>query len=171
MPRITPKKEHSPHKRTKIVTAFNCGLSAAQIAENEGISKAVYGIVHRYKHQESTKSSPRVGRPHKLGERKMRQIFRAIANDPFISNEQLIREADLNITSTTLAKYLREKGIIHFHVIQRPKLTPENAQQRLEFARRYESKPIRYWRNCIFSDETTVERGSGEQHKWVRCCL
>lgn len=99
----------------------------------------------------------------------MRRIFRAIANDPFISNEQLIREAELDVTSTTLSKYLREKGIMHYRALQRPKLTPENAQQRLEFARRYVSKPITYWRNCIFSDEITVERGCGEQSKWVRC--
>lgn len=45
----TPKKHYSPHKRTRIVTAYDLGVSPKEIALKEGIpAGSVRGIASRY---------------------------------------------------------------------------------------------------------------------------
>ena len=90
MDREGPKKEHSPHKRGRIVALYRAGLSAREVAAQEGIShRAVYGIVSRYDKQVKGRSNPRSGRPPKLSDRDRRHIMRLIEANSFISNTEL----------------------------------------------------------------------------------
>ncbi|KAK0735022.1 hypothetical protein B0T26DRAFT_635346, partial [Lasiosphaeria miniovina] len=62
--------EHSPHKRTRIVTSYELGLSRPAIAFKEGVNQAsISKVVSRYQNQISGKSLPCSGRPKALNER------------------------------------------------------------------------------------------------------
>ena len=166
----TPRLEYSPHKRARVVSAFSSGMTGREVAEQEGVPLATaYGIRRRYRDQISAKSSPRSGRPPALSIRDKRRVFQLIRNDPFIKNEEIIQQASLKCSADTLTRFLVKEGIQHKKALQRPKLTPELALERLEFARKYLRESPLFWRKWIFSDETTIERGKGERQQWVFC--
>jgi transposase len=168
MPRSGPN--HSPHKRTRIVTSYFLGKTARRIGAEGGISdRAVYAIVGRYRDQESARDRPRSGRPSALTERDKRHIFILINTDPFIQHRDSIDQAGLNCSITTITRYLRTEHIEHWTALRRPKLTPEIARMRLEFARSYSEKPESSWKVWISTDEVSVVRGQGERQKWVFC--
>ena len=126
----TPRAEYSPHKRTRIVTAYDLGMSAPTISIKEGVSPGViYGIVRRYRIQKSAKSSPRVDRPPSLNSRDKRHIFQLIRDSPSISNQDLLNQAGLGCSVTTLTRFLQSEGIQHTKALRRPKLTPEIAKK------------------------------------------
>ncbi len=161
---------HSPHKRTRISVSHELGKSHAYIAATEGVTiLSIPGIVKRYRVQTSGRSAPRSGRSPLLTERDIRLVLRAIAVDPFIKNPELLVEAGLTCSVDTLTRALRARGIQHFRALQRPKLTPVHARKRLAFARLYVERPAGYWKQWIFSDETTVDRGDGVRQKWAFC--
>ncbi|KAI3572119.1 hypothetical protein IWW34DRAFT_764779, partial [Fusarium oxysporum f. sp. albedinis] len=63
MPRIRQNTYHSPHKRTRLVTMYESGVRVKDIADKEGLSRrAIYGVIRRYRHQQSAKDLSRSGR-------------------------------------------------------------------------------------------------------------
>jgi transposase len=146
-PSISPRAtqcEYSPHKRTRIVTAYNLGLSKRALWAKEGVIPAsVKGIVKRYKTQKSAKSLPRSGRPRALNERDLRHIDNAITKDPFISANELKKECGLSCHFRTITRELQRRGIQHCQALRRPKLTEEVAAKRLAFAEAHIEKPVR----------------------------
>ena len=145
MPRSGPN--HSPHKRTRIATSYFLGKTARRIGAEEGISdRAVYAIVARYRDQKSAQDRPRSGRPSVLTKRDKRHIFILINADPFTQHRELIEEAGLSCSITTITWYLRIEGIEHWTALRRPKLTPEIAKIRLDFVRSYLEKPESFWK-------------------------
>ena len=123
----TPKKHYSPHKRTRIVTAYDLGVSPKEIALKEGIPAGwVRGIASRYRVQKSAESSPRSSRPAVLSEREKRRIMRLIADDPFIQTRELLEKAELTCCAGTLLAWLKKAGVAHKTAIRRPKLSQEN---------------------------------------------
>jgi len=170
MPPSTPRLEYSPHKRARVVQAYDLGMKVKDIALKEGISPgSVWGIQKRYRNQERGRNKRRVGRPKIISERDIRHVKRIIDIDPFISNENLLRAAALSCSISTLNRVLVKEGIQHHRALRRPKLTTELAAKRLTFAQRYLEKPVDWWKNWIFTDETTIARGDGQANKWVFC--
>ena len=162
MPPSTPRLEYSPHKRARVVQAYDLGMKVKDIALKEGISPgSVWGIQKRYRNQERGRNKRRVGRPKIISERDIRHVKRIIDVDPFISNENLLRAAALSCSISTLNRVLVKEGIQHHRALRRPKLTTELAAKRLTFAQRYLEKPLDWWKNWIFTDETTIARGDG----------
>ena len=167
---MAPKRHHSPHTRTRIVWRYNSGVSAAQIAREEGVSRhAIYGVVRRYRDQESAADQPKSGRPRIIGERERRRILRVIAQDPHLQIRELIEEAGLSCCRATLISYLRKEGIMHYKSLLRPFLSEANARKRLRFARRYVHMAEDFWEKWTFSDEVIIARGEGQRRTWVFC--
>lgn len=165
-----PRVEYSPHKRTRVKMLHEMGFTRAQIAAQEGVNRhSVKGIVTRYRHQTSARTTPRSGRPKIISDRDKRHIFRIIKSNPFIKNRDILREANLRCSERTLERALKAEGIQHTLALRRPKLTPEIAEKRLQFAQRYQNQDINWWRHWVFSDEVSIARGDGERHAWVFC--
>jgi len=170
LPPEAPRKHYSPHKRARIAALQTAGISHRDIARREGVSAgSISGILKRYGVQKSAKSLQRSGRPRILTERDIRYLFRFIDQDPFITSEELREKANLACSVRTITRELIRHGIQHSKALRRPKLTPEHAAKRLEFARLHVRKPPSWWRRWIFSDESTIQRGDGEKQKWVFC--
>jgi len=49
-----------------------------------------------------------------------------------------------------------------------PFITPKNKLKRLEFAKRYISKPASFWRNVLWTDESSFEFHASQKKVFVR---
>jgi transposase len=166
----TPNSEYSPHKRTRVSIGYQLGLTPRVLAVKEDIlPRSVSGIEKQYRVQKSAKSASRSGRPPKLSNRDSRRLSRLIDQDPFISPENLIAEANLTVHPRTIKRHLEKLGIKHRKALRRPKLTEIHAAKQLAFARLHVEKSLSWWKQVIFSDESSIERGCGDHQKYVWC--
>ncbi|ETS77574.1 hypothetical protein PFICI_11448 [Pestalotiopsis fici W106-1] len=171
----TPKKDpkrfrtHStPRLRNRVWVRFECGMPAAEIAEKEGILESlVYGIRKRFRAQDWGVSRPGRGRRGILSDRDKRHLMVAVGRDPFISIPILRRDVVPHVSVPTVRRFLRNAGIMHRRAARRPFLTKEHARKRLQWARAMQDKSVEYWKNVLFTDESSVQRGQGQHQKWV----
>jgi len=61
---------------------------------------------------------------------------------------------------------LKEHGISNWRCKKRPKITPEVARKRLAFAKAHVNWTLDQWLSVIWSDECSVQRGSGKKIEW-----
>jgi transposase len=114
LPTAPPKKEYSPHKRTRIIVSLEAGLTPKEVAAREGIPVgSIRGIRSRYKKQTSAKSLPRSGRPPLLGERDKRHLLRLITENPTVTYKELLAHTGLTCSTVTLKRYLKANGVEH----------------------------------------------------------
>ena len=119
-----------------------------------------------YKRQ-SFEVKTRSGRPKSCSIRTERRIIREIRRFPKLTYEEVRTRLDLEFSRSTLYRILRDNGITNWLAKERPFLTEEHVYKRLLFARKYIHLSEQDWRQWIWSDECSVERGSGKQKKWV----
>lgn len=149
---------------------YNNGVSISDIVAKEGVTKhAIFGIVRRYRHQESAKENSRSGRPLIVTDRDKSHILRIIDSDPFISCRVIIERAGLCCYKSTLTRWLKKQGVQHYLSLRRPFLGPTTVQKRLTLARRYVNEDSTFWYNWIISDKVSIARGDGVKTKWVFC--
>jgi hypothetical protein len=73
----------------------------------------------------------------------------------------------LSSSSRTIYSTLKGSGIGHWIARKRPKLEPEHAQKRYEFAVAHADWDVEKWNQVIFTDECSIELGSGKRRRWV----
>ena len=96
-----------------------------------------------------------------------RHIVRIARREPKLTYRALQEAAGVNVHNRTIGRHLAEYGIKNWRAKKRPKLLEVHAQLRLEFARRHQNWTVAQWRNVIFLDECSLERGSGKETTWV----
>lgn len=95
------------------MSRYKSGIFPTQIAAEEGVSKyAIFGIVRRYKEQQSAKSNPRSGRPTIIKNGDKNHIFRIIDKDPFITYNEILELTGLQCHRTTLTRSLCNSAAI-----------------------------------------------------------
>jgi len=103
----------------------------------------------------------RTGRPYILTERDERHILLEIRKNPKISYQKLSEILNLYVSSRTIRRMLKKHGIKKWMAKKRPLLTEEHARKRLEFALKYRDWSYDEWSTVIWSDECSIQRGSG----------
>jgi transposase len=82
---------------------YESGVPVREIADKEGLSRhAIYGVIRRYRHQQSAKDIPHPGRPQLLSERDKSHIKTLIRKDTFISYKEIINRAYLTYLRSTV---------------------------------------------------------------------
>lgn len=109
---------------------------------------------------------PRSGRPRNLTDFDRDMIFDAIQGNPSIKYNALLDLVDHKIGRETLRKLLKDFGLRKWRKIKRPQLTDNDARLRLAWAQRYHDFTPEDWSRVYWSDETSIERGSGENAEW-----
>ncbi|KAJ9412597.1 hypothetical protein QL093DRAFT_2585027 [Fusarium oxysporum] len=131
---------------------YESGVRVNDIADKEGLSRhAIYGVIRRYRHQQSAKDLPRSGRLPALSDRDKTHIKILIKNDAFISYKEIKQRARLSCSSPTIRRWLQKTGIQHNLALRRPFLSEENES---------------FWYSWWFSDEPTIDRTDGDYTKW-----
>lgn len=162
-----PRKELSQALRIQITTALDWGHSVREICEKYSVSRsAVYYTKKRQLVRQNNASLPRSGRPKKLSDREERRLLRYIRLNPKATFKKISTDIQCPVGRTTIKSILKEYNIAHWVAKKRPNLTPEVAAKRLAWAKdhRWSHKQ---WEQVIWSDECSVERGSGKDRVWV----
>lgn len=129
--------------------------------------QTVYSTIQRSTSRSHCESKPRAGRPKIINDTAKRAIIRHIKKNPFLSYEELINTLQLSISRRTLYTVLNESGYGKWKAQKRPKLTPEAAKCRYDWALKHKDWTYDQWSTVIWSDECSVELGSGHRNKWV----
>jgi transposase len=165
---IVKRKELTPFTRGKILGRHGVGESAHTISQALGIPRrTVRDTINKKDIRSEGKSKERSGQPRKLTQRAIRRIFRVIKEEPFITYRQLRDKLNLDCSPSTILRALKDSKWGHWRAAKRPRLTAEHAKLRLEFVNRYKDWDWEEWSKVIFSDECSIELGSGKRTRWV----
>ena len=115
---------------------------------------------NRYKTEGMLEARPRSGRPSIFSKRDESFLIREIVADPSKPSSELtesictIKKA--NINSSTIRKFLIRKGLKTYSATKKPYLTKKMKKARLDWCKQYKDKSIDFWKQHLFSDETTI---------------
>lgn len=171
---MSPKKsEISQSTRGKIIALRGTGKSYRKIAKMVKVSfSAVRYIIKRHDETGNTENKPRSGRPKILTTRERRAIIREVQLHPFISAQKL--SSQVATTSGKIVHPQTIRNVLHYANIygraarKKPFISEKNRQKRLEFAKSYIDKPMEFWKNVIFSDESkfNIFGSDGKRFVW-----
>lgn len=165
---INPEKELSPTVRAFILGRYTGGEKPKSISNDLQIPlQTIYTTIRRSSSRSHCISKPRTGRPKSLSETAKRAIIRLIKKNPFITYQEVSETLQLSICRRTLFSVINESGYGNWKAQKRPLLTPKVAQRRYEWALKYKNWGYREWSSVIWSDECSVELGSGQRDQWV----
>jgi len=159
--------ELSSETRSAIIAKVEAGCTHKELAAEFTCStRTIRRTINRWKNHNTTNSLPRSGRPEKLNRREKRAILRAARRAPKIQYARLQEETDTTyVHRRTIYRLLKKRGLRNYRCKQRPKFNREHASLRLQFSRKYRNFNFRR-RTVKFSDECSVQRGSGAEAEW-----
>jgi transposase len=162
-------------QRLIIIAKAGAGATVRELVEEFGRSaNCIRTTIRLAKTRDTTQEAPRSGRPSILSRHQKKIIYRKARAAPKIEYSQLAEvgvfaNPDGSFTKppsrSTLYRALKRRGLTNFRCKKRPKLTRGHALRRLKFCRQYRNFP---WarRTLKFSDECSVEKGSGHNQEW-----
>ena len=160
-------KELTPYKRAQIEGARAVGASWGQISDSLKIPRSTaQSTISLAPLRSNALSQPRIGRPVIYNDRDERKILRLVRLRPKITYAQLRFETGLVFAKDTFRRILLKYGIKNWIAKKRPLLTPENASTRYRWCDNRKEWSTDLWSTVIFSDECSLERGSGKRPEW-----
>jgi len=157
------RKELTPFERGQIVALDGVDLSQSKIAKVlKRPRSTIQDALKNSCQNPDGESLSRSGRPPILTPRDRRLLLREVRKHPKLTYKELKKATGLHYSTPTLRKALKEEGITRWIAKKRPKLTPENAKIRLNWARKHRDWGVLQWSKVRFSDECSVELGAGK---------
>lgn len=164
----TDKTELTPHQRGMIVGAKALGHTPTEIGKALNFTKqTVQYTLQKQSERKNGVSKSRSGRPEVLSDRDRRYIIKHARLNPRITYAQLKIEAGVTCSKATLYRTLGLYGITNWLAKKRPLLPPEAVYKRLELCKAHRDWNFEQWLKIIWSDECSVEKGSGKQRAWM----
>jgi len=168
---IEGRFELTSNWRSHIVGRACGGQSPKAIAEDLQIPlSTIYSTVSRNETCFDNESLHRSGRSNIVSDSLRRRLLREVRVNPKIQYRELRLNLGLHgkaVSKSSLYHILKDEGIINWLAKKRPQLTPEVAAKRLQFAKDHEHWGPNEWKVFLWSDECSVERGSGKKRQWV----
>ena len=162
------RKDLTPYLRGQIIAKSQAGASQREISKELGLPRTTVQSTLRLQNERTDgQSKPRSGRPAYSTERLLRRIVRFVNANPKKTYAQVLSELNLSFCRATLHNILAPAAIRKWRCAQRPVLTPEIANKRLQWVLARRDWTEEEWKNIIFSDECSVERGFGAQRQWA----
>jgi len=109
-------------------------------------------------------SRPRSGRPKCYTIRDQQYIIRAARVKPDITYRELIEVTGVNFSKATVYRILKEYGLTNWLAKKRPLLREEDTANRLAWAKERKDWTDNDWRKLNWTDEFSVERGTGKEN-------
>jgi transposase len=163
-----PNTQLSSYLRGRIIQAFYDGWSRAKIARAFELPwSTVNDQIRLESSRLDSEVKPRPGRPPILQARLKRRLIRFINLNPFASYKRIRRELYIRASDQTIRRCLHQYGVRKWIAKKRPLITERTARLRYRWAKVHLNWPIEKWGKIMFSDECSVERGSGKRRSWV----
>ena len=146
-----------PEARAAILAGLENKISAAKLAEQFGVNRrTIYKTRDRYLRTNTTKSSPRSGRPSKLNDASKRYIYMLVRRWPRMTYTALGACINPPISRSTVRRILRKYKLRKWKSRKRIFLNPESAKKRRQFAALWRRNP--QLMEVIYSDECSIQR-------------
>lgn len=170
MERASNMHPSTSEMRGGIMALYLEGESTKYITEKIGVSKrTVERWIKRYKEEGTTKNRHRSGRPRITTVMQDQEIIKTMEVQPVQSAVAVCDKLELECSSRTVVRRLRESGLFARIPATKPVLTGRTKEQRLGFARQYVDMPIDFWQKVIFCDEKVFSsEGLRPQSVWRR---
>lgn len=167
------QKETTESQRKIILHLHNQGKSYAEIGEIMERSRfTIRSIINRFKGESSFQSANRTGRPRALTDRESIQIVRKIKQNPKKTSTEIAAEVQeefgKNVHPMTVRRVLHEANYTARVARRKPLVSSVNQTKRLNYAKEFVSKPISFWDEVLFSDESkfNIFRNDGRTSVW-----
>lgn len=161
-------REISIEIRKLMIEKRKKGESYNKIAKYFNVSKnGVFSICKRYEQTGLVTDAHRSGAPRATSKHQDSLIIREIRKNPFISAPEIKNQLNLSVSTETIKRRLKDRGV-HSRVARRkPLLSKQNKVKRLNFAKKYVNMPISFWKKVIWSDESKFMLIGGKQRRKV----
>lgn len=83
--------------------------------------------------------------------------MRESRHNPSTTSRNIVEQLKLNISSRTVRRRLKEAGLKSYVARRKPHISKVNKKKRLAFAKKYINKPLSFWKQVIWSDESKFE--------------
>ena len=165
---IEGRKELSPYQRGQVISAKTFGHTPAEIAHVLNLpDSTVRTTIIRESLRHDGKSKKGRGRRKSYTPRDERKLLRHIRLHPKDTYIAVKQATGLEISRTTIKKILKASGITNWRAKKRPALTEKHAQERLAWCKARKDWTRDDWKNIMWSDECSAERGKGKRGVWV----
>jgi hypothetical protein len=166
----------TPTQRQQIISKAEAGVSVRELVEEFGRSpNCICTTLRLSKTRATTQEAPRSDWPPILSLREKKVIYQEARAAPKLEYSELAKVGVVVSADGTSSKppsrsmlyrLLKRRNLTNFPCKQRPKLNRTHALKRLQFYRQYRTFK---WsqRTLKFSDECSVQKGSGQNREWV----
>lgn len=151
------------------------GETVTQISADLHIGQTrLYQLQKAYERGESLEDKKKSGRKRKATPQIVSRIVWSLRDDPSKSSKQLKTEVNMGlganerISDRTVRRIALLQGLPSRRPAFKIPLTPQQMAKRLDFAKRHESRDMRFWGHVIFSDETLIELTPQDRRQRVR---
>ena len=149
--------------------------SVSNISRDLGISRShLYRLEEKYLEDPSMEDKERTGRPRKIKVQMERRIVREIRQNPSDPSTNVTREVNQGlpqenqISTSTTKRIAYRNSLFAYRACRKPFLTAKHIRDRLEFAKTYQTKALRFWRHVLFADETSIQLFPQDTRRRVR---
>lgn len=157
---MATKKHLTEEVRGAVVAMFESGISASKIADDFKIQrKTVYNLVNKKTKYGSVKNLIKKGRNRCTSVKEDRKIVRMFKKNPSlsptnISNNVVFRE-NVGVSHMTIRRRLLEANLRTYVMRKAPSISMKNKKTRLQFAQKYRHETVEFWRQVLFTDESS----------------
>ena len=160
--------ELSPYQRGLIVGAHRAGNSPKEIEDELGYSRgAIRRTLESIHIRDEGHTLPRSGTPLKYTSRARRRILQCLRSHPKMTYKQRREATGLKMSDSYIRDLTIAEGLKYWRAKKRPELTPVVAAERLLWCHCKAHWKIKKWREYMWSDECSVERGKEGEVVWV----
>jgi transposase len=153
-----------------IIGASFSGIPVRTLAKALSIGEStIRATIKKAPLRDNQASLPRTGQPLCTSKADERKLLRIVRLHPKWTWKKVMGEARLKYSLSTYKRILKDNGISNWRSKRRPMLTVDHAKARLAFALKYLGYGDDEWARIIWSDECSVERGTGKERTWVFC--
>lgn len=147
--------------------------SIRQLADELGVGRTmVWSALKHYRETGSVSNPVRKLRPRKTTQQEDRMIVRTSKKNPFLTaNEildQLQPDMSTTISDSTVRRRLREANLRGCVAKSKPLVSKKNIKARLLFAKQHKDKPLEFWQNVLWSDESKFNLFGSDGKQYVR---
>jgi len=170
--KIKMSKDLSTDLKNVMFRLLKEGKSQVEIAKILGVSKQrVNYHVQGMRSGKDMTSKANSGRKSKVTEEIKNFIMSKVNENRFISGPELStlveNEFNVSLHHKTVKRSARKSGFELRSARKVPLINNKNKKKRLEAVQQFLLKPISFWKQVIWSDETKINLFGSEGKKWV----
>ena len=154
------------HIYTELEKAYIYGLKDGGLKGNKIatiMGRAESGVYKVLKKRYEEKQHKKVGRPPVLSERDERDVIKTAMNDRRQTLGEITNSCNSDVSEATIRRVLHRAGIKSRIAKLKPFLNKKHITQRRIFAGEHLNWSLKQWKNVIWTDEASFEKGKNSR--------